>query len=138
MKRCIIDSGFLYALIDEDDAYSDAVRVAVESVIETVILPSPALTEVAHFVQKNMGQKALATFIGNLREMKMTIQEPTDDDLTRCSQVLATYADQKIDFVDALIFAMAERLNVTRVLTIDRRHFRIFRPKHCPAFEILP
>ncbi len=138
MRRCIIDSGFLYALIDEDDAYSVAVRDAVGSVIETIILPSPALTEVAYFVQKNMGQAALATFVGDLGDMKMKIMEPTDDDLTRCSLILQTYADVKIDFVDALVFSMAERLKVTKILTIDRCHFSIFRPLHCEAFELLP
>jgi hypothetical protein len=33
---------------------------------------------------------------------------------------------------------MAERLNITKILTIDRRHFSMFRPIHCDPFEILP
>jgi hypothetical protein len=33
---------------------------------------------------------------------------------------------------------MAERLNVRRILTLDRRHFELIRPRHCPAFELLP
>jgi hypothetical protein len=44
----------------------------------------------------------------------------------------------KIDFVDALIVAMAERLNITRLLTFDRRDFQLLRPKHCVSFELLP
>jgi uncharacterized protein len=34
--------------------------------------------------------------------------------------------------------ALAERLNITRVLTLDRRDFQMIRPKHCSGFEILP
>ena len=34
--------------------------------------------------------------------------------------------------------ALAGRLKVTRVLTLDRRHIELFRPRHCAAFEILP
>jgi predicted nucleic acid-binding protein len=26
----------------------------------------------------------------------------------------------------------------SRLLTLDRRHFDLFRPQHCAAFEILP
>jgi predicted nucleic acid-binding protein len=44
-------------------------------------------------------------------------------------------ADARRDFVDALIAAIAERLNITRVLTLDRRDFQLIRPKHCPGFE---
>ena len=29
-------------------------------------------------------------------------------------------------------------LNVTLILTLDQRHFRLVRPNHIPAFEILP
>ncbi len=33
--------------------------------------------------------------------------------------------------------ALAERLNITRLLTLDRRHFSIVRPRHCPAFDLI-
>ncbi|MFN4862237.1 MAG: VapC toxin family PIN domain ribonuclease, partial [Pseudanabaena sp.] len=44
----------------------------------------------------------------------------------------------QLDFVDAVIVAIAERLRITRVLTLDRRDFSIMRPRHCDYFEILP
>jgi predicted nucleic acid-binding protein len=59
-------------------------------------------------------------------------------DYTRAADVLRNYNDANIDFVDACIVAMAERLNIRKVLTIDQRHFRIFRPRHCDSFELLP
>ena len=51
---------------------------------------------------------------------------------------MSRYADARIDYVDCMIVALAERLGVTRILTLDQRHFRLFRPRHCPAFELLP
>ena len=33
---------------------------------------------------------------------------------------------------------VAERLNITRILTLDQRDFQIIRPKHSEYFEILP
>jgi predicted nucleic acid-binding protein len=59
-------------------------------------------------------------------------------DYTRAAEILERYADSRIDFVDCMIAAMAERLNITRILTLDQRHFRLFRPNHCDAFELLP
>jgi hypothetical protein len=58
--------------------------------------------------------------------------------LARTAEVLEKYADSKIDFVDCMIMAMAERLNIKRIMTVDQRHFQILRPQHCPAFEIVP
>jgi hypothetical protein len=33
---------------------------------------------------------------------------------------------------------MAERLGVTTVFTLDRRHFGALRPRHVQAFDIVP
>ena len=62
----------------------------------------------------------------------------TTEDLSRVHQILESYADNQLDFTDAAIVAMAERLAITRVYTLDRRDFSIIRPKHCDYFEILP
>ena len=62
----------------------------------------------------------------------------TAKDLERVNQILEQYADSQLDFVDAVIVAIAERLRITRVLTLDRRDFSIMRPRHCDYFEILP
>lgn len=35
-------------------------------------------------------------------------------------------------------YAVAERLKITHILTLDRRDFHIVRPAHSPHFEILP
>ncbi len=48
------------------------------------------------------------------------------------------YADANLALVDALIFAIAERLNIKRLLTLDRRDFQLIRPKHCVSLELLP
>jgi predicted nucleic acid-binding protein len=48
------------------------------------------------------------------------------------------YADLPLGAVDASVVAVAERLKITQVATLDRRHFTVVRPEHVPAFELLP
>jgi hypothetical protein len=36
------------------------------------------------------------------------------------------------------VIAAAERLDVTEVATLDRRHFSVVRPRHKVAFQLLP
>ena len=38
----------------------------------------------------------------------------------------------------AMVIALAERHGVTRIATLNRRHFAVVRPRHTPAFTLLP
>lgn len=138
MKPCLMDSGFLYALIDDADEHSNSVKNSLREVYEEVILPVPAVTETAYFLSKNLGVEALAKFLDDLPEMNLLFETPTAEDYKRAAEILRKYNDANIDFVDACIVAIAERLNITKILTVDRRHFGIFKPRHCEAFEIFP
>ena len=87
---------------------------------------------------RDLGAGALADFIDSLPDSGFRLVEPTTIDFRRSSAIIRQYADANIDFADAILVAMAERLNITKILTIDQRHFRLFRPKHCTAFELFP
>jgi hypothetical protein len=36
------------------------------------------------------------------------------------------------------MIAIAERLGLTRIATLNHRDFRVVRPSHCDAFELVP
>jgi predicted nucleic acid-binding protein len=40
--------------------------------------------------------------------------------------------------VDAHVMAMAARLNVVKIATIDHRYFHAVRLRHCDGLELLP
>ena len=77
-------------------------------------------------------------FLDNLTDSSTHLEPIAALDLERVNQILEQYADSQLDFVDAVIVAIAERVGITRVLTLDRRDFSLVRPKHCDYFEILP
>ena len=56
----------------------------------------------------------------------------------RAADILEKYADSRIDFVDASVAAVAERMRISHILTLDRRDFQILRPTHVDHFELLP
>jgi predicted nucleic acid-binding protein len=134
----LLDAGFLYALVDEDDSHSFSVKKALESRPWGIVLPIPAITETAYLVRKNLGQEALADFTASLDNTVFEFETPASSVYLRSAEILRKYNDQNIDFVDACIVAMAERLKITSILTVDRRHFSLFRPVHCDSFELLP
>jgi predicted nucleic acid-binding protein len=48
------------------------------------------------------------------------------------------YGDFPLGGIDASVIALAERLEVDTIATLDERHFRAVRPKHRRAFRIVP
>jgi predicted nucleic acid-binding protein len=133
----LFDTGFLLAVIDADDNLHAACAAALESETNPV-LPDVVLPELAYLILRELGHPPLSSFLRSIATGELVLAQSTPQDLSRAAELLEKYADNKVDFVDCAIVAMAERLNVTKVLTVDRRHFTIFRPKHCDYFEIAP
>lgn len=62
----------------------------------------------------------------------------TDVDLRRMSELVRQYADRRLGGTDASLIAVAERLGITTIATINRRDFDNVWPHHVPAFTIVP
>lgn len=54
------------------------------------------------------------------------------------AELVEQYADLPLGTTDASVIALAERLNITEVATLDRRHFTVVRPRHVEALILLP
>jgi uncharacterized protein len=62
----------------------------------------------------------------------------TTVDLNRMAELVRMYSDLPLEAVDASVIAIAERLNLAEVATLDRRHFTVVRPKHVDALNLVP
>lgn len=54
------------------------------------------------------------------------------------AELIRKYPELDLDGADASIVALAERLHLDTVATIDRRDFSVIRPNHCAAFNLVP
>lgn len=71
----------------------------------------------------------------------LAITDRDDDHHSICIdwfELVETYADLDLGFVDASVVAVAERLGVDTVATINHRDFRVVRPRHLDAFTLVP
>jgi predicted nucleic acid-binding protein len=59
-------------------------------------------------------------------------------DWLRVAELVWQYRDLPLGTVDAAVIAAAERLGVTTIATLDRRHFGVVKPSHADAFELVP
>jgi uncharacterized protein len=134
----ILDTSFLFALTDQDDRNHKKVLETIQNVNEALILPIVVFPEICYLLSSRLGHKAMRHFVSSLATGTVQIEQVAPEDLIRTHQILEQYADSQLDFTDAAIVALAERLKVTRVYTLDRRDFSMIRPKHCSYFELLP
>lgn len=105
---------------------------------DPIYVPQSVLNEVCFLLTHSGGNRATASFLNRLPDMKYRLISLDTQDFRRPSEILNRYADSRVDFVDAAIVAIAERLEIIRILTLDQRDFHIIRPKHAPHFELLP
>ena len=134
----LLDSGFLFASLNSSEAEHQSTIRVLENIREPIVLPVPAITEVAYLLARDISNEAAADFVASLAATELTLETPLHADYFRSAEILRQYADANLDFVDALIVAIAERRNIIRLLTLDRRDFQLVRPKHCAGFELLP
>ena len=73
-----------------------------------------------------------------MRRGALVIEDPTTEDYERVRELLQTYADLKVGFVDCAVLAVTERLGEPKLATLDHRHFGVMRPRHVEALQLLP
>lgn len=101
-------------------------------------MPALVLTEVAYFVERRLGTHVELRFLEDLALGAFIVEPPRAPDWLRIAELVTRYADAPIGMVDASIVAAAERLGITRIATLDRRHFALIRPSHTALFDIVP
>jgi len=134
----LLDTSFLFAITNTKDRNHARVLNIAQSISDALILPISVLPEVCYLIASRLGHTAMRKFLTSLVASNTILEPITSADLQRVIEILNQYADSRLDFVDATIIAIAERRNITRILTLDRRDFTIIRPRHCSHFEILP
>jgi predicted nucleic acid-binding protein len=134
----LVDSSYLYALSDKGDKNHQRAVGFLDTLGANWAVPITTLAEVCYLLESRIGHRAMRDFAALLAADQVPVVEVKPGAWRRVSELLAQYADTRLDIVDATIVAMAELLDVTQIATFDRRHFRLIRPRHCPAFELLP
>jgi len=103
-----------------------------------LLVPATVVAEVGYLLEREAGPRVEAMFLVALANGDFQLVDLTPADCRRAAELVATYADLPLGTTDATVIALAERLNVAEVATLDRRHFSVVRPRHVPAFALLP
>jgi predicted nucleic acid-binding protein len=101
-------------------------------------VPTLVITEVVYLLGTRLGAEPEIRFLGDLAAGAFTVEPVAAADWLRIAELVARYRDLPLGTVDASVVAAAERLGLTEIATVDRRHFTVVRPAHVATFTLLP
>lgn len=138
MKALVCDTGPLVAVLNDSDKHHAASVALFDGFAGDLIVPSLIVTEVCYLAQTQVGPQAEARFLDSIVARELIIEHPTGQDWSRISRLVRQYAGFPLGVADASVIAIAERLGITQLASIDHRHMRAVKPAHCGSFELVP
>ena len=96
------------------------------------------VAETGWLISRQLGALAEAELYRSVLEGELQVEPLGPDDWERISDLTEKYADNDLGGVDSSLIAVAERLRLDTIATLDQRHFRAVRPKHVKAFKLVP
>lgn len=102
------------------------------------MVPAPVLVEVDYLLARELGGDQFPALMETIAVGELDVEELTSADYQRVAELMRTYKDLKVGFVDCAVMAVVERLGEHRLATLDHRHFATMRPRHVEALELLP
>ena len=133
----LADAGFLYALLDKDDAWNARAVAASTAVQEKWIVTWPVLTEAVHLITRWLGVPPAIALLQDVSNGDIAVWEFTPEAQHKLPGLMKRYADLPMDLADASLVLLAESLGHGRILTTDQRDFRTYRWKSRSPFENL-
>jgi predicted nucleic acid-binding protein len=132
----LVDTGPLVALFDPSDADRDRCEQQLAELKTSDLVTTEAvITETAYLLAFSYrAQAALLRFLASGRPRVEALRR---EDHARSGELIEKYSDRPMDYADATIVVLAERLRTRRVFTLDLEDFRIYRANG-KTFQIVP
>ena len=92
------------------------------------------IPETAWLLESRLGPGAEVRFLRFATSDQMEILDLTRADYDRSIALIDYYADLGLGFDDASVVAVAERLGISTIATLNRRDFAVVRPEHVDSF----
>ena len=124
------------ALIHADDRHHVACKEALKKIREPLGTVWPAVTEAMYLL--GFSSKAQDALWRLFEAKAVKILPLESEDVPRMRELMRKYRDLPMDLADAALVRVAEREKVSRIFTIDRRDFELYRPRGIRQFKILP
>lgn len=134
----LVDTNIWLAAADRSsNRHADCAAVLADHARE-LAAPVPVIAETGWLLLDRGGSPAQARFVAMITAGQLEPIELVSADWVRVAELIDRYADLELDLVDASLIAVAERLGLGTIATLNHRDFHVVRPAHVDVFELIP
>ena len=134
----LLDGSVVVAAADIADLNHAAAVAWFERVDEPLFITPFTLSDLDHVLQRELGATATLAVVDTVVRGAIRLVAATPADLARAAVLMIEAAEHRPRLTEAALVAIAERLDIRRIGTFDRRPIAIFKPRHVRSFDLEP
>jgi predicted nucleic acid-binding protein len=126
VSHCLLDTGPIVAYLAAGDPAHSRVAEWFEAYSGHLATTTAVITEAMHFVSADSrGPRRLAELIAATRTRIVGFDRVAE--LHAAAALMADYPELPMDYADATLLLLADRLSMDAIATLDRRGFAAYR-----------
>lgn len=133
MRQLLVDTGFLVALYVRRDALHHCALAWLQQNRLPLQTVAPVIFETCFFLDAP-GKAALLNWVA---KGGVAVVEIPVSNYPELAAYIQKYADQQVDFADAALVWLANRIGEKAILTVDKHDFQTYRLKDGHSFELV-
>ena len=135
MRRTLVDTGPLVALMDRGDADHDRCVTASRGIRGELVTVWPVITEASCLLADVPDAQDM--LLAKVEAQDFVVADLTAADVAILRSLMRRYRDQPMDLADAALVRVAARDGITEIFTLDR-HFQTYRAARGRPFTVKP
>ena len=136
MRRVLVDTGPLVAILSRQDAHHEVCVEALREMPGPLLTCWPVITEAAWLLRKS--PLAVRRLLGSLDRGFLELPALAGAEANAIASLMKRYESIRPQLADATLVYLASRERIETIFTLDPRDFSIYRTGRRRSFRILP
>jgi predicted nucleic acid-binding protein len=136
MRRILVDTGPLVAILSREDAHHRTCVAALREMTGPLFSCWPVITEAAWLLRRS--PRAIQQLLGSMNSGFLELLPVAGTEAKAIAAVMKRYESIRPQLADATLVYLAGRERIDAIFTLDRRDFSIYRTSRKRSFNILP
>jgi predicted nucleic acid-binding protein len=136
VKRILVDTGPLVAILSREDEYHTACVEALREMPAPLLSCWPVITEASWLLRRS--QRAVQSLLRSIDGRFLELLPLAGAEAAAIASIMKRYEDIRPQLTDAALVYLAGREKIETIFTLDRRDFSIYQSGRRSAFRIVP
>ena len=134
----LLDTSGLLSAIDKSQRHHAAAARALGGASAPLLLSPFVLAELDYLLATRVGRAAELSLLNEVADGAYQLEPFSGEDVEQARERVTKYENVDLGLADASIIVLADRHNVSDLLSLDERHFRTVRRANGRPFRLLP